>query len=268
MKPRRRLASIWAKVALRGCDSVGSDVRLIGRPSVDNRGHLKIGRGAVICSRPVVAQLATGEDGALLIGAGVMIGYGCSLFADALVSIGDATHIGPFGIVCDIDTDAVSGWQHTSRPIVIGSNVRIGSKVTILSGTYVGDGAEIAAGSVVSGVVPPLCSVAGAPARASGPPAARPTSDPSTRIAQIVAEVFGRKDPPALSLQPEQLSGWGAEGALRLLLALEGEFQTRIPDEEWLGIRSLADVARIIQRRTGAAAAQDSSSTELATQVH
>jgi acetyltransferase-like isoleucine patch superfamily enzyme/acyl carrier protein len=264
---RRTLELIRTRIALRGPDVVGEDVRIFGRPAIDNRGHLEIGRGTVVCSRPVTARLATGDDGALLIGDGVTIGYGCSIMAEGFISIGEGTRIGTFGTLCDADVDGLSGWRETSRPIVIGSNVRIGSKVTVLPGTYIGDGAEIAPGAVVSGVIPPRALASGVPARLGEPHHVAAGTDVRDRVAQVVADVFSRERPPPLSLEPERISGWEAGSALRLLLALEEEFKTSISDQEWLGIRSLEDVASIIQRRVGVARVQSSSADRPPTQL-
>lgn len=49
-------------------------------------------------------------------------------------------------------------------PVVIGKNVWIGDKATILSGVTIGDGAVIAANSVVTHDVPAHCVAAGNPA--------------------------------------------------------------------------------------------------------
>lgn len=51
------------------------------------------------------------------------------------------------------------------RPIVIGNDVWIGTRVIILPGIQVGDHAIIGAGSVVTKNVPPLAIVAGNPAK-------------------------------------------------------------------------------------------------------
>ncbi len=50
-------------------------------------------------------------------------------------------------------------------PVIIGNNVWIGDKATILPGVTIGDGAVIAANTVVSKDVPPFSVVAGNPAR-------------------------------------------------------------------------------------------------------
>lgn len=50
-------------------------------------------------------------------------------------------------------------------PVVIGNNVWIGDKATILAGVSIGDGSVIAANAVVTHDVPPYSLVAGVPAR-------------------------------------------------------------------------------------------------------
>ncbi len=51
------------------------------------------------------------------------------------------------------------------RPVVIGNDVWIGERVTILPGVNIGDGAILAAGSVVTKDVPSYAIVAGVPAK-------------------------------------------------------------------------------------------------------
>lgn len=53
----------------------------------------------------------------------------------------------------------------SSRKILIGNNVWIGDKATILSGVSIGDGAIIGANSVVTSDVPPYSVVGGIPAK-------------------------------------------------------------------------------------------------------
>lgn len=49
-------------------------------------------------------------------------------------------------------------------PVIIGSNVWIGDKVTILSGVHIGEGSIIGANSVVTKNFPPYSIVGGGPA--------------------------------------------------------------------------------------------------------
>lgn len=50
-------------------------------------------------------------------------------------------------------------------PVVIKKNVWLGDKVTVLPGVTIGEGAVVAANSVVTRNVPPFCVVAGIPAK-------------------------------------------------------------------------------------------------------
>lgn len=53
----------------------------------------------------------------------------------------------------------------TRKGIRIGNDCWIGSKVTILDGTKIGDGCVIAAGAVTRGVIPPYSIIAGVPGK-------------------------------------------------------------------------------------------------------
>jgi acetyltransferase-like isoleucine patch superfamily enzyme len=50
-------------------------------------------------------------------------------------------------------------------PVVIGNKVWIGANVTILKGVTIGDGAVVAANSLVNKDIPPKCLVGGVPAK-------------------------------------------------------------------------------------------------------
>lgn len=103
---------------------------------------------------------------------------------DVVVTIGDRTFVNrrtefvcgesitvgtDFAIswdVCITDTDSHSldGGQRTS-PVIIGNRVWIGARAMILKGVTIGDGAVIAANSVVTRDVPPRTLVGGSPAK-------------------------------------------------------------------------------------------------------
>lgn len=59
----------------------------------------------------------------------------------------------------------VFGAGHIGKPIVIGCDVWIGAGAIILPGVNIGDGAVVAAGSVVTKSVAPFAIIAGVPAK-------------------------------------------------------------------------------------------------------
>lgn len=97
----------------------------------------------------------------------VTIGSYCSLaYGVTIVASGEHNYRGvanfPFAAVHrgEVDRDTLKKGE-----VIIGNDVWIGAKATILSGVNVGDGAVIAAGAVVCRDVPPYAIVGGVPAR-------------------------------------------------------------------------------------------------------
>lgn len=92
------------------------------------------------------------------------------------VSIGDGCLTGRFVLISDnnhgyCDNCAELHIQPHDRPlsskgpVMIGKNVWLGDRVSVLSGVRIGDGAIVASGAVVTKDVPPGTIVAGCPAR-------------------------------------------------------------------------------------------------------
>ena len=137
-----------------------------GRPDILNRGTFVVGRDVAIASRPVGTEILVGSAGRLAIGDRVRIGHGTSLHAHLSVEIGDDVRIGPFVVVMDTDHHGSADRTLAAvAPIVVGRGARIGAHATLLRGAHVGAGACVEPGSVVAGIVPPGCRVAGNPAR-------------------------------------------------------------------------------------------------------
>jgi acetyltransferase-like isoleucine patch superfamily enzyme len=80
------------------------------------------------------------------------------------VTIGLDVVISEHVTIRDSDNHSLDG-QNPTAPITIGNRVWIGMNSTILKGVTVGDGAVIAANSLVNRDVPPQTLVAGVPAR-------------------------------------------------------------------------------------------------------
>lgn len=99
----------------------------------------------------------------------VVIGAFCSIAPEVLF-VCQADHptetASTFGIQDRIvKTKMLYEYLRTKGPIVVGNDVWVGTRAIILSGVTIGDGAIVAAGSVVTKDVPPYAIVAGNPAR-------------------------------------------------------------------------------------------------------
>jgi virginiamycin A acetyltransferase len=80
------------------------------------------------------------------------------------------------------------------KPVVIGNDVWIGAKATVVRGVTIGDGAVIAANAVVTRDVPPYAIAAGVPARIIGHRFPQETAD------ALLQSRWWEKDPDQLDL--------------------------------------------------------------------
>lgn len=109
------------------------------------------------------ADIVVFDNGKLVIG-NSFINSNCKIRCHDEIKIGNGCAISHDFTVMDSDAHYIFGDKHT-KPVVIEDNVWIGTRVTILSGVTVGEGAIIAAGSVVKENVPKKTLVAGVPAK-------------------------------------------------------------------------------------------------------
>ena len=106
------------------------------------------------------------DGGELLIGQKVRINYDSVIECFCNITIGDETLISESVMIRDSNNHMImhDGYK-VNAPVVIGKHVWICAKATILPGVTIGDGAIIAAGSLVNKDVPPKTLVAGVPAK-------------------------------------------------------------------------------------------------------
>lgn len=113
--------------------------------------------------------------------ASINIGNHCSIgefnhiTACDKIEIGDGLLTGRYVIISDNSHGGLSEEESAINPVkrdlkskgdvVIGNNVWIGDKATILAGVHIGDNVIVAANAVVTKNVPNNCVVAGVPAR-------------------------------------------------------------------------------------------------------
>jgi acetyltransferase-like isoleucine patch superfamily enzyme len=137
---------------------------------------IEIGTGTMIgaqvsLSAGMVPGQDLGEAPVLRIGNRCLIGRGSHIVAHYSIVIGDDVFTGPYVYITDqnhayADPDVPIGRQWpTNTAVSIGPGSWLGAGVIVLPGAAIGCNVVVAAGSVVRGVVPDRCVVAGVPAR-------------------------------------------------------------------------------------------------------
>jgi acetyltransferase-like isoleucine patch superfamily enzyme len=107
----------------------------------------------------------------LEIGDRCVIGRGSHIIAHQSVVIGADVYTGPYVYITDqnhgyTDPDVPIGRQFpVNSPVSIGAGCWLGAGAIVLPGARIGRNVVVAGGSVVRGVVPDHCVVAGVPAR-------------------------------------------------------------------------------------------------------
>jgi acetyltransferase-like isoleucine patch superfamily enzyme len=239
----RRRTQHW----LRGCERVGADPEIVGQPTIGSAGRIIIGDRFHLDSLPAPSHIATGAEGIVEIGDDVRVAHGAGLSATVRISIGSGTRIGPFAFILDTDFHVIGDrtGKPDATPIVIGRDVRIGSHVTVLRGSVIGDGASVAPGAVVSGSIPAGARVAGVPARLV---AERGEADVSQRVPEVVMASFGLSEVPSPEVQRLEIPQWDSLGALRLLLTLEEAFDVALNEDEVVRVGTVADLTTLVDR--------------------
>lgn len=111
-------------------------------------------------------SVVVGPNGHLDLKGGVGINNHGSVACFERVTIGREAHIGPEVLIRDSDSHSTGEAGRTpTQPITIGDHVWIGMRAIILKGVTIGDGAVVAAGSIVTKDVEPNTLVGGNPAR-------------------------------------------------------------------------------------------------------
>ena len=232
---------------------MGTSPELDGRPTLGGTGRIRIGDGFRLASIPSPSHITAGPQGMVDVGDDVAIGHGAAISASARVTIGSGSRIGPFAFILDTDFHVAGDRTSTadSTPIVIGRRVRLGSHVTVLRGSVIGDGAVVGSGSVVSGQVPAGAHVAGVPARVPG---RRGGAELARRVPEVVMTSFGLNEAPSPACNRVEIPQWDSLGALRLLLSLEEAFGVALNEGEVVGIGTVADLTSLVDRAIARAA--------------
>lgn len=218
---------------------------MAGCPHVENDGVIQIGQDFHLSSHPVQSHLVVMRTAQLVIGDRVCVSYGAAISARCSIQIGDDTRIGPFCLILDNDYHRVDDRDSPGgiAPIVIGRNVVLGARVTVLRGARIGDGARVMSGSTVAGVIAEGAVIAGVPARAVSNEIVRAVG---RSVASTVKRVFRLPVLPSPQDGPAQIAGWTDIGSVRLLIALEDEFGFTLPEERVRAARTVKEVVGLV----------------------
>ncbi len=128
----------------------------------------------------------------LVLGENVEINRNCNINAGGGITIGNDTLIGPNVLIYSQNhhfrgTGLISSQGYDYKPVSIGNNVWIAANVVILPGVTIGDGAVVAAGSIVTTDVPARHLVFGERARNLRPLDPQHDAPPSVQHLDAVA---------------------------------------------------------------------------------
>lgn len=157
------IRGFWIRLKFEKCGSLlraGRGVRILKRNATIQVGRkVQLHRG--------VKLSAWGNEGhsTLAIGDNTAIGDRSEIHAGQRVEIGAGCNIAWDVCILDRDYHKFNSPTEEIKPVKIGNNVWIGCNCIILKGTTIGDGAVIAAGSVVTKDVPAKTLVGGNPAK-------------------------------------------------------------------------------------------------------
>jgi acetyltransferase-like isoleucine patch superfamily enzyme len=136
------------------------------KPSLHIKGKLTIGNGTRLWSGIQQTRLAVFSGAQLTIGQNTFIN-GARIAAKKHIMIGDDVHIAPDVVIMDSDFHDIDSHhsEGSMASIQIGNKAWISTRAMILKGVSIGEGAVVAAGSVVTRDVAPYTLVGGIPAK-------------------------------------------------------------------------------------------------------
>ncbi len=157
---------VSARIYLRKCTHIAKWVTTNGKPFITAKGKIIIEERVAIWSVFERTKLLVQRNGVLRIGKNSRIN-GVHIAVENSVVIGRNVRIAPYTLILDSDFHDVNDHyaEGLKGSIEIGDNVWIASRATILKGVKIGEGAVIAAGSVVTRDVPAFTIAAGVPAK-------------------------------------------------------------------------------------------------------
>ncbi len=144
------------------CGGAGSLVVGFGSSFGDRSAPL-FGRGEILLQpRNIISEISIGEFS--------VINNNVTIIANERIVIGHGCLIGDQASIYDCDFHEIEPATRArspgpTRPVTIGNNVWLGSRVVILKGVTIGDNSVIGAMSLVTKSIPENCVAAGNPAK-------------------------------------------------------------------------------------------------------
>jgi len=134
---------------------------------IQRHGSIRVGNYTTFWPRVKLscAGRSKHEPAKIQIGRRCSIGDRTEIHAGRSVSIGNEVIIAWDCVIMDRDYHSTANGLENTEPVIIENRVWIGCRSILLKGITIGEGAVIAAGSVVTKDVPPYTLVAGNPAR-------------------------------------------------------------------------------------------------------
>lgn len=144
----------------------GKWVRVRGKVRVHNEGQILLGDRVRFRAEAAMCELVAWPNGRIEIGEATTINYGSSISSAGQVRIGKECLIGTYVNIMDCTFhNEDHAWNMDAEPVTIGDRVWLGNRCMIMKGVTIGDGAVVAACSLVTRDVPPNSMVVGVPAR-------------------------------------------------------------------------------------------------------
>lgn len=164
---RSRLALASARLRL-GKSGLPSDLSIAPGVTLTatDGGSISFGRDSSIDRNATLIA----KYGTLSFGDGAYVGIGAAIVCRNSVQIGRNALFAEYVTIRDQDhalvpVDGQGRVGFTSTPIVIGDNVWLGAKVTVIQGVTIGNNVVVGANSVVVRDLPDNCVAVGSPAR-------------------------------------------------------------------------------------------------------
>lgn len=150
----------------RSFDRCGKFFRSYGKVKLYKKnGIIEVGNKVLLYKECKVSVLGTHQEARLIIGDNTSIGDRTEIHCGKEIIIGNKCNISWDVVIMDRDYHRLNSEKHVYKPVHIGDEVWIGCRSIILKGVKIGNGAVVAAGSVVTKDVQPNAMVAGNPAK-------------------------------------------------------------------------------------------------------